>query len=1047
PDTAGDGIPDGVEVAGFSYDGKNWYLDPIETDTNVDGIFDGADCLYEPGAGGGLSCPDTDGDGSPDAFDADDDADGVPDKVDGARTAVVGDPSTGISGGRFGFALTDLTDDKPLYVDFQLRPTNATHLWYSQNVLDWPANDRQGQIQRVHKSTFGSSGELADGDMRLVPMLEIEIPYEDGRYGNLPTIDSAPVITPATPFSQWLDQDEMSSFGVNVRFKDESGTLLAYVPLTLIREEENNSPVAFGGRMFYQPGMDTWGALHQARLIWLVELKTDSCTDTPADYETGLSEDDRRLKWCEDAANWQEDGSRVVHIYDDPWYLTGFSVREDHGALAAVAFQDPAFSAAQDGYSASGFNDDWTWTLAKGLERSWLAGAKDGLGNRALTVNDIAGRWDRRQNTGASAADRWNIPQNALIVERVPGTGVFEHQAQLATIPTSHTKRLLDTYFGPQVDSGITDPTLLFMREEYFRSLTAEANSAQVTPANGATWVNGELQGNGLTLEMEDEAAPFTAVAAMNWAPFRYAGAGVWQSYPIQSYWQDKGVDMKALLDDRWPDADEATMATVIAQSYYLTLFRGVDSLVELGGEPSNLQSQLTDGAMPGYLFGDETVRLGLSLMNTVLTFDTIMRFTQMQWADLIVTVSNRIAPLEFMIRRQINPQIEQKDLFFYFNPNKRIKYAAEEFFKTTTAVALKRARVANFVDEDGRTVKLHNSGRSVRAIKVASAVAPGGVLDKGTTALATVAAVGQIIATASGDIEKPNVALAFAVINTTLATLSAVTVVSSVYISAAATGKSIGFVVQRSLTAIPKNGINGFGASFAIILTAAISVGLFVYQVTAMRLQPNSLPFNLAIAGLVSSLVVAVLFIAIGSVPLFGQLITAVIALIDAVINLICVATGAATGGAGTFVRDYLCGGISGALAKLIQWIIYDQTPLIQLERADRLNLTNFDLSVVDPEKGMQQGNSLRVALDVDTALYKDPLDIDDASIQFPWRLQIEDPNNLKASTFVYALQQGTPQDIHEGLPIGSMRARWQAPTPGGWAAGSNYVTRTPVS
>src|SRR3712207_4970889 len=155
------------------------------------------------------------------------------------------DQTAGIDGGRFGFALSDLTDDKPLYVDFQLRPTNPDHLWYSQNVLDWPSNDRQGQIQRVHESTFGSSGELADGDMRLMPMLEIEIPYENGRYGNLPKIDNAPVITPGTPFSQWLDQTEMSSFGVNVRFKDDSGALLAYVPLILLREEENNSPVAF----------------------------------------------------------------------------------------------------------------------------------------------------------------------------------------------------------------------------------------------------------------------------------------------------------------------------------------------------------------------------------------------------------------------------------------------------------------------------------------------------------------------------------------------------------------------------------------------------------------------------------------------------------------------------------------------------------------------------------------------------------------------------------------------------------------------------------
>ncbi len=42
-DSDGDGISDGDEIAGFDYDGKTWYADPLEIDTNSDGLGDGVE--------------------------------------------------------------------------------------------------------------------------------------------------------------------------------------------------------------------------------------------------------------------------------------------------------------------------------------------------------------------------------------------------------------------------------------------------------------------------------------------------------------------------------------------------------------------------------------------------------------------------------------------------------------------------------------------------------------------------------------------------------------------------------------------------------------------------------------------------------------------------------------------------------------------------------------------------------------------------------------------------------------------------------------------
>ncbi|RLC61374.1 MAG: hypothetical protein DRI48_10840, partial [Chloroflexi bacterium] len=79
-DSDGDNISDGDEIAGFNYNGKMWYTDPLEMDTNSDGLGDGQE--WNTGRAEGDTPPDTNGDGTPDLFDRDNDGDGVPDNLD-----------------------------------------------------------------------------------------------------------------------------------------------------------------------------------------------------------------------------------------------------------------------------------------------------------------------------------------------------------------------------------------------------------------------------------------------------------------------------------------------------------------------------------------------------------------------------------------------------------------------------------------------------------------------------------------------------------------------------------------------------------------------------------------------------------------------------------------------------------------------------------------------------------------------------------------------------------------------------------------------------
>ena len=175
--------------------GRRWYLNPANADTNGDRTSDGIECAVLQDEGPGydpeavVDC-DCDADGLPDPFDFDDDADAVPDQVDLTLGSSMGsdglaydpaDPKSFDGDAPLQLTINNLGDKKPTLVDFQLRTEDAQHLTYAMNVMNWPSTDQEGQIQHVKGTTFSQArpGQVAydprldDGDMRLIPMLEI----------------------------------------------------------------------------------------------------------------------------------------------------------------------------------------------------------------------------------------------------------------------------------------------------------------------------------------------------------------------------------------------------------------------------------------------------------------------------------------------------------------------------------------------------------------------------------------------------------------------------------------------------------------------------------------------------------------------------------------------------------------------------------------------------------------------------------------------------------------------------------------------------------
>ncbi|MFN8333457.1 MAG: LamG-like jellyroll fold domain-containing protein, partial [Saprospiraceae bacterium] len=553
-DTDLDTIPDNVEVTGFNYAGKQWYGNPLLPDSNQDGAIDTQE--WNP------SAPDSDGDGSPDLYDFDDDGDGVPDALDISR--LVGSKANDNS------AIT-FTKDLPMqlnigglqansyaFVDLQLRPTDANHLWYAFNVLNWP-KDQKGNMQDwdgktffdVCKSAGGSNCNMspdANGDIKVVPMLEVTIP----------DLSSLPRNPNGSLNSQLLEK-----YNISVQ-PAGNGSYYLYVPLNLVEDNLTGQKVAFQAQIVLQPGATV--PTLPTRLVWSIHV---------------LQEEFANEKDFQNAAPASLNRSTILHAYYDDFQLTGLNVREDHGVEMAIIYEDPASDPDVT-------EDDVLLQMMNGLDNSYMinrdcdlsdnAGNCVGNGQRDITIATLKQRWDRDSNSGITDSQRWGIPANRLRVE----TYSFAH-ADEATIMagSQYAPAILNSRFS---NTAATKPSLLFVRESRFRASNIDVRAGGSDSVN---WV-------GRNVQLNLSAVPEMITGNYTLAPYRYdSGSNSWTRQTSQEV--VKEIERRYPIDDSNTPAPSTVtsgeqMALIMVK---VTGNNGTEAVLSQNG-PSGLGSALT---------------------------------------------------------------------------------------------------------------------------------------------------------------------------------------------------------------------------------------------------------------------------------------------------------------------------------------------------------------------------------------------------------------------------------------------------------------------
>jgi uncharacterized repeat protein (TIGR01451 family) len=1002
-DTDGDGVTDDREVTTVvTIAGQPRSTDPLKIDSNDDGLDDGREWGR-----------DTDSDSVADVFDLDNDGDAVPDKQDlspferGTQVYSRANP--------LAITVNNAQPGSVSYVELQLRPTNPQRLWYAFSVFDWPGNDSQGQVQDVDNLTFrdvaGAGGRAndADGDVRLVPMLEVELPNNPSQLAlappraqmtlreatvgadtraffnaNFPT-DNNPISGDVTLTNQGSDlrlqfsvANPQRRFAALVRGNcAQPGTRA-----TEARPVANDGSVIFGSRSLQAvangqfavviwkagsslaPDYGSWYAcaaipaltFDGTRMVDADFYNTYGISVRPqgtgnvAYVPLNLVNDPRtgeqvafsakmvyrvqstlwgqahryRVVWmvqalvdlgCRPAANGTficdtRNQAQLIHAYDETWTLAGLNIREDRGSQIAYIYEDHTVD-------SNPRRDDTLLTFAASLDRTFLAGrdcdVQDangrciGDGQRDITVNTLRERFDRTVNGSVPATQRWGIDNTLRVNVRN-----YEHvDAAIFGAAQGDTRTYALNAFPT---TGAYTPTLLMAREDRFRALNLDVQNS----ADHFTWADSERS---LTVNfMTNNPVRQQTVASVNVAPFRYNTAlGRWEAAPIEGYWKELRQRHANDFDDQVATGkitrQIADGKLTFVQFYYFSLYNGLNRLVQIGDKPLTSLGSLPDAPMGA------TIAKGVGKA-VVFIVDAlfILPFALYAGSDDFLRLLADFG----------------KNLILYNTISNGLSTAVRFF---TTAAAWKIALVSLAI-------------AAVVFIVVATV----------TTLLVTgIMGYGQGNAQAKQgfditlNIVITAVTLAVSVVKPLISAISAVKELIALGLTV---GDAI-FDVATSAASVV--GYSLAGQIVSLVIQIGIIWGVVIYQFASGTVDPNSIQGSLAIAGAISSTIVAVLFFVL-SLTVAGLILAGLIGVMDGILQIICRAG-----------VDGACWSVSGTLSQLITLFIYDAQPLIRTD--DRLvQVAGMSIDLDNPAIGFQDGNSARVRLTIDVRAEQDP-------------------------------------------------------------------------
>ncbi len=1084
-DTDGDDLQDGMEVRGFGSGGilnGKWYSNPNSIDTNRDGLPDNLECWQDatlnqissamPSA---TPCDrDTDGDGVPDIFDLDNDNDGVDDKTDLSPFSKLSGPFS--YGNPFTFQLSAPNDSSnPVFVELQLVPTDRNQISYANNILEWPGNDNQGQIQ-VAKTDSEKNKYNENGNLVVVPMLEVKLPIS-----NVPFIASDSYVVTRTFAIEPVVKVFRGNHTSQVRIEAiDNGAKTRVTFASLLDErgepvDTNGNPVMIDKIQIVPSDQCSKNSIsgvvstiENAVLGSTLEIELPLSkvlngshalyyVDSGHEFDLGGFPFSTSISSCNPLGDLPNGALPENQVYDiRPLETYGISLRDVQddrgnnthlvlyvpvnivsgttgGEKQALAAQIPYLAPKNNLNSAHEVrllwmiqllddnnqvqfihtyaNESWTVSGFSARQDTQIQSAiiYQDPNHTATPITDrkaqtnlliAAKTLDERflQNPDGKTEGRVNLAANlpATALGAPAGSLVVNYQdtytsasEMLADIVTRRNPQVLANFeSGGTYKNGYDHALLLYAVRQTYRQTNLDT---------GFKTTSGTI---GLELP-----AITTTLASYNWKPFRYSStlAQKWSTIPISEY-----VDLLTVnLEDALKNSTPKYLSSVVPED------------------------------RPDYLDG---------LMLAVRSFAVSNVFG----ASRVVQVGEAITPEKKDV--DTDPVEDTGDAF-----EKVAGVVLEPFLESLEASAIARANRAT------NTKKLVVVATFMGKMKNQKANSlPIGKPD-GSSKLATAGAVAaaglpvvMMAITIAGISFNPGNKPLSVVLSTTPLTIELV--LSSIEMFEAVKDVTNGAKAAKA-TGTAANAANGAKAAasitkttvvlavVALVITGVVAVGAFIYQWAAGQFNIADLAFTDALADLIAKLVVAVILFALTFVPIVGPIILAVFAVVDALAALTCKVLDEAgvnpekgkiniprTG----FEFDP-CEGLTGVAEQIVKFGLFSQTVLVgNMDADDRLNISNFNVNLTDPNVGFQVGNAMQPSVRVDNKIVLVDQPINPSALKYFWQFNWD---NLDDATHLFDL---VTNDKDEGKKpsLDQMEDKWME-----MGADGQLVTRRPVA
>ena len=766
-----------------------------------------------------------------------------------------------------------------------------------------------------------------------------------------------------------IDLDALAAYQISVN-EDINGDLLAMTPLSLQEDQDTGARIAFNGRMLYERGTTT-PLQHEVNLVWTVTMLTDNCPD--GDCTQGVTNQ-----------------PQIVHTYrGESWYVTGLTIQEELGMDVAVVYENPANDYNTDANSAANRNlefDDNLWWLARSLNRTFISGRDNDANNiRDIQIADVIDRWNNPTSYAYTDDERFGIRPDAFNIADYH----YEQQADLATLNSVEIPAILNNNFGngtfPQEDlfhreTTTVAPTFLIAREEQNRTLSLD----EMADNNTVDLVS--VVNNLVTFDLDATYVEPVVTTSLSWKPFRYNDAKTaWEAYPIREYWDrmerlfSQAPDFASDLAADENAAYEATANLIMAQNIYLYFYQGVGNSVQFGTE---LTFTYNNDDNPS---------------DTDLAEDAAFIVAQgKEYSGLMAKyVAEMYEPLEQEYTRY--KRIKGR-------PTKRLEIIRDITLKGAIGRASTQVKSAIVEDINISIGEFRAAGMRGRIVKLGQWGLAAGAVGLGVAS--------NFFEADSDDASERAIARSIAGISAAKEIYGGVQI-----IKAYKTWKLFRPDAAFNLTAFAKTMDATKAAKIASVIGAVIEVaiafGTFLYQMIAAGVTAFSLVFNEALAGFVGTAVVAVLLAALAFTGV-GAIIVAVIAIIDGLIALFCglYPPDKESEDLGNEIYTYFCKGISGLMAELVAFILYDQTDIIKLDDADRLKFIGFNPYLIDPAAGFVPNAALAVEVKVrNTVETSSPNGL---GVTYFWQFN---ETNTRSAAFNYDLVNAPVTDEDEQL------------------------------